>query len=546
VPSRRQIPFWAGVRAPILMAALFATAAPVSAQTLPAQTAPDDTPVGQVPTYESPPAIGAGSTGFESRGRPLLRGSNLAVTPPKGAAPVSPTTLAPLPLPSAISDARLKQTQNRARQGAAGANAPTNNATTANASVAGATNANVAPTQPGIDPVSGAPKTLVRRPVIDDKPFDPTGIEAGSFLLKPAIEVSGGYDTNPARTNAGGDASNFGIVAPELKVNSNWSRHELTADLRGSYIWYGVAKTLDRPTFNGKIDGRVDVTSQTRIDLESRLIIATDNPGSPNIQAGLARLPISTDVGSTIGVGQRFNRFDVEVKGGFDRTIYQNSVFTDGEVSSNDDRNFDQYSTQLRAGYELTPGIKPFVELDADRRHHDLPFDAFGFDRDSDGAAGKIGSTFELSRILTGQIAFGYLERRFGDPNLPTIQGPTLDASLTWAASALTTFKLTAVTSANETTLAGVSGVFTHELGFEIDHAFRTWLDANIKLTGDRDAYVGSPRLDDRYVAAFDLTYKLNREVQLKGELRREWLNSNEPGNDYQAYVAMLGVRAQR
>ena len=32
----------------------------------------------------------------------------------------------------------------------------------------------------------------------------------------------------------------------------------------------------------------------------------------------------------------------------------------------------------------------------------------------------------------------------------------------------------------------------------------------------------------------------------LKGELRREWLTSNQPGNDYQAYVAMLGVRLQR
>jgi hypothetical protein len=190
--------------------------------------------------------------------------------------------------------------------------------------------------------------------------------------------------------------------------------------------------------------------------------------------------------------------------------------------------------------------VIPFVVIDADRRHHDLAVDSFGTDRDSQGRAAKIGSTFELSRILTGQLAFGYLERDYTDPALQTVKGPTFDGSLTWVASALTTVKLNAATTANETTLAGVSGVFTHELGIEVDHAFRTWLDATLKFIGDRDDYVGSPRQDDRYAASAALTYKLSRQWQLKGELRREWLSSNLPGNDYQAYVAMLGVRLQR
>ena len=36
------------------------------------------------------------------------------------------------------------------------------------------------------------------------------------------------------------------------------------------------------------------------------------------------------------------------------------------------------------------------------------------------------------------------------------------------------------------------------------------------------------------------------RAMQLKGEVRREWLTSNLPGNNYQAYVALLGLRLQR
>jgi hypothetical protein len=517
------------------------------------------TPGGPPQNFGYQPGMGAGTTGFNSSNmRPKIRGSSglpstAAPGPdanPQGAPEAKPQTapLAQTQLPSlppsgrAIGDARLQQNQNRTRHGTPGADA------IAGVGAGGAAALAPAPASalPGPDPNLAVPRTLIRRPVVDEKPFDPVGIAAGSFRLRPAIEISGGYDTNPARTTIGGGASNFGIVAPELQAASNWSRHELTANLRGSYTSYGAAPSNDRPAFDGRIDGRIDVTSLSRIDLESRLLVATDNPGSPNIQAGLARLPISTDVGGSVGVGQRFNRFDVAIKGGIDRTTYQSSVFTDGTSASNDDRNFDQYSGQLRVGYESTPAVKPFVELDADRRHHDLPFDRFGIDRDSQGSAVKIGSTFELSRILTGQLAFGYLQRTYTDPALPDLKGPSLDGSLTWLASALTAFKLTAVTTAGESTLPGVSGVFTHELGIEVDHAFRTWLDATLKFTFDRDAYVGEPRLDNRYAGSFALIYKLNREMQLKGELRREWLTSSLSGNNYQAYVALLGVRLQR
>ena len=52
-------------------------------------------------------------------------------------------------------------------------------------------------------------------------------------------------------------------------------------------------------------------------------------------------------------------------------------------------------------------------------------------------------------------------------------------------------------------------------------------------------------RVGSRAVAVA-LAYKLTRETQLKGELRREWLTSNMAENNYQAYVALLGLRLQR
>jgi hypothetical protein len=384
-----------------------------------------------------------------------------------------------------------------------------------------------------------------RLPPPDDAPFDPLGIQVGAFNLKPAIEVTGGYDTNPART-ANRTPSLYAVVSPELTFKSNWSRHEFAGDLRGSYIGYGAISSLNRPSADSKLTGRIDVTRDTRVDLDSKLVVGTDNPGSPNIQAGLSRLPIYTTLGGNVGLGQRFNRFDVSLKGGVERTVYQASIFTDGTSASNDDRNFNRYSTQLRGSYELTPAVKPFIELGADRRVHDLAVDVFGFRRDSDGQYVKAGTTFELTRIVTGEVALGWLARRYQDPTLPDLSGLTFDASLTWVASALTTAKLSAVTRADESRVPGVAGVFTREVALQVEHAFRRWLTATGKFVYGNDDYVGSPRDDNRYSASAALTYKLNRELWLKSEYRHDWLRSSVAGANYSADIFLVGVRAQR
>ncbi|HET7802900.1 MAG TPA: outer membrane beta-barrel protein [Pseudolabrys sp.] len=404
---------------------------------------------------------------------------------------------------------------------------------------------------PGAPPVQIGP---IRAPLKKRKahtepedPYAPLGIQAGAFDLFPAIELIGGYNTDPGQTPSS-KAAWFYTVAPELRAQSNWSRHELKANLRGSYIGYSPDETpsLNRPYVNGRIDGRIDVSHDTRVDLAGRILVSTDNPGSPNLQAGLAKLPIYTTGGGTVGVGQRFNRFDVSIKGDVERTVYQQSQLTDGSTSSNDDRNYDQYAGTLRGSYEISPGLTPFAEIIGDTRVHDLNTDSSGYQRNSNGLTGKVGAKFELTRLLTGEASLGYTRRSYEDPRLEDISGPIGDASLIYTASALTTVKVLGRSTIGESTIPGVSGVFYRDVGVQVDHSFRRWLVGSLKFGFGVDDYVGNDRLDKRYSAGFGLTYKLNRSVQIKGEFRQDWLQSNAPNVDYTASVVMLGLRLQR
>jgi hypothetical protein len=383
---------------------------------------------------------------------------------------------------------------------------------------------------------------LRRRTAAEEDAFAPLGAHVGSFLVLPSLDIVGGYDTNPARVpNA--RSSFFTTVSPEVIAKSDWIRHEVTATLRGSYTAYDKTPELDRPAFDGKLAGRLDVTRNTALIGEGTMVIGTDNPGSPNVQAGLTRFPIYTTLGTSFGMRQTFNRIEVTAKGAVERTEYQESKFTDGATQDNGDRDFNRYGGLVRTSYDLMPGLKPFVEGAADTREHDIAVDRFGFQRDSNGWYVKGGSTFEFSRKLTGEAAVGWLERSYKDPSLQKLSGFTIDGALLYELSALTRFKLTAQTVAAETTVPGTAGTFTRNAGLEVEHSFRRWLIGSVKFNYGFDDYVGSQRKDDRFAIAGAITYKLNRWAQAKAEVRQEWLRSTALGVDYDATVFLLGMK---
>ena len=535
--------------------------------------------VGATPVYGSPTGFGAGNTGFNSSNAPLkplaqrqVQGAAVAPLPETTFDPVSP--LAPqvssVPPPLAPPPSPVVYPAKAAARPGAVLPPPPDELPISNppAVVYPATAASrpgailpIPPPQdfqgsastppPGTPPPNTLPLGTVPHgtlPIAAGDPYEALGIKAGSFLILPAVELSAGYNTNPQASPSGPSALYF-VVAPELHVRSDWSSNSLTADITGSYTDYpnsDFQPSLNVPYLNAKVDGTLDVTRYTQILLEGRTIVSTDNPGSPNIQFGLSTLPIDTTVGGTLGAAEQFGRFNVSLKGTFDRSAYSNGQLTDGESANFDYRDFDQYAGILRVGYEIDPGLKPFVEVDEDTRIYDLAADIFGENRNSNGSSAKVGADLNLFGSLTGEIAVGYMARDYHDPTLPNIAGATVDGSLLWQATALTTAKLTATSIVSESPLQGVSGEFSRSFSLEVDHALRTWLIANAQIGYENDDYFGLGRNDNHYFAATGLTYKLNREMQLRGEVRQDWLSSNVSGAAYTATTFLLTMRLQK
>ncbi len=383
------------------------------------------------------------------------------------------------------------------------------------------------------------------RPAED--PYAPLGLRLGTVTVFPTLEAQGGYDSNPARAASGTPRKGSPVVRAEagFTARSDWSRHEISADLRGAYSRYTAVPSADRPEGSARLGARLDVTKDAAIDAELRGRLDSQTPGTANLTGAAQGRPLTYQYGGSLGATQRFNRLAVSLRGSIDRSDFQDAQDANGNVISQKDRQFTQYGVRLRTGYEVTPGLIPFAEAVVDTRRYDLSRDNQGFQRDSTGAQARVGTTFEVTRTLTGEVLAGYGLRRFEDQRLRDLRGPVVEAALNWAVTPLTTLRLRGTTEFEETTLVGSSGSITRRASAEISHALLRNLIFTAGASFARADYNGINRKDDTIRANFGVDYSLTRNAVLRASYARELTTSNAPGNNVSSNVWLFGARLQ-
>ena len=194
----------------------------------------------------------------------------------------------------------------------------------------------------------------------------------------------------------------------------------------------------------------------------------------------------------------------------------------------------------------MTEGLTPYVETTLDTRRRDEPIDPSGFARNSTGAAVKVGSTFELSRLLVGQAAVGYGVRHYVDQRLPSLAAPTFDASLIWTATPLTSVTLRGTTTLNETTVANAAGAVNRTVSLDISHALLRNLTLSAVGTVGTNDYRGVALHETTVSGTLKADYNLTRSIVVRGSFTHERLQSSAVGADYTANTFLLGLKLQR
>ena len=383
-----------------------------------------------------------------------------------------------------------------------------------------------------------------RRELRDADPYQPLGLRFGSLYVSPSIEQSLGYDTNPNQAQ-GGKGSRASRTDAEIKLRSDWSSNELTADLRGGYSYFPDVKGANRPDGDGKADLRLDVTKDLDFTFEGRGNLTTQQPGSANLPVATTSRPLVWTYGGSTIADYHPGYWHFSLRGNIDRWVYENAKLADGTTLIQSDRDVTQYELRARLGYDVTPGIRPFVEGRVDTRQYDQPVDNSGFARTSDGLGALGGSAFEFTRTLTGEIAAGYGDRSYRDPRLKDLRGPLTESSLIWSATPLTTVTLKGSTQLVETTIPFSPGAVERQIGLEISHA----LLRNLIITGTlnwlRDRYEANVERDTTIAAGVKAEWKLTRNMVIKASFLHTRETSNVPGRAFGENTYLVGMRLQ-
>jgi hypothetical protein len=402
--------------------------------------------------------------------------------------------------------------------------------------------------------VLAQPEERLRQGVLErDRPaYAAKGIRVGTVLLYPALDLSAAYDDNIYESKNNKTDDFILQVRPELKLETNLPRHAFwfRGDvLSGTYASHAHENRTDYYVGGGS---RIDIKRTLNWNTDVEYQKDTEDRGSPDV-SGAAAEPVNfRHFQANSALRYRPGRFNVAMGGIYENYNFDNAALISGGFQNNKDRNRDVYAGYGRVGYDLSPGYELFALGMYSITNYAQHFDDNGFNRDSAGYNVELGTRFEVTNVISGELTVGYLDRDYNNTfsgaataSLPSASGVSTESKINWYVTRLTTLNFGASRRVQETTLFGASSYLDTVLSTGVDHELMRNLILSADFRYDERDYKGINRTDDYYQAMLRALYLINRNFSVAGEYRFVDRDSTVASQDYVRNLIMLTFRVQ-
>lgn len=363
-------------------------------------------------------------------------------------------------------------------------------------------------------------------PTIDGGDVDPSaatnltpGIRLGTMVLRPTISQT--LNTEKQKSSGNSDRRNYMTTGIRGTLNSDWSRHSLT--VTGDGAWernFGGDKSGEEPRASIDADLQLDLAKDTTVNITGGYNFSREDTDDPNalndasVQSGVHEfsggVAVARDLGRIRGLAA------IELQ----RNVYSAAKAVDGSSIDLSARDRTGGDVRLRAGYELSPALIPFLEVSSGLTRYDQKFDDTGYQRSSRTYGAKIGTELDLGEKMRGELALGYLRKSYDDQRLDAINGFSVDGDLSWSPQRGTDVSLGLRTTIEDFAGGSQGGWVSHRLTAGLTHQLRNNLVA--RLTGQitrRNFPSGDTRDVTEYFTAAGLTWSLNRYLDVTGDI---------------------------
>lgn len=388
----------------------------------------------------------------------------------------------------------------------------------------------------------------IERPDRDDpeeNPFAPLGLRLGTFTVTPTLET-GLTATSNADYSPNGKSAILSETTLRLNAVTDWVRHSAALEAYGTLRKSVSGAELDEKEVGIKASGVYEIDNELRALGSAGYVVRPESASSPVVIEGTASRPTRQTLTAGLGLQKDVGKLRFSLLGDVERDIYGDADLSSGGTLSQRDRNSTLATVKLRGGYEISPALTPFVEVEAGRRNYDEKLDASGYQRSADRLGARAGVALDLGEKFGGELSAGWLREELDDERLAAISGLTLDADLKWSPQRGTVLGLLANTTVEGTTTAGESGSVLHTAKLSAEREIRANLSVNAAIGASYRDYASTDAHDTILSAEAGATYWFNRYMGLVGRARHEQLKSNIEGRDSEANSVFLGLKLQR
>lgn len=385
---------------------------------------------------------------------------------------------------------------------------------------------------------------LRRKRKLPEDPYAPIGIRHGGMILYPSVEVGAAITSNVAQSAASA-TSDVGLrLKPALKVESDWSRHQFTANASGEIVRYLEEEDLSSANADLQAALRLDVRHGTRLDLEGGYTLTSTGASNSEVPDTAVGNRLSHEVRSSAALTHEAALLDTQIKTGLRREMFEDVKLSGGGTEDNSDRDYTELTVSLRGTMNRGAVFRPFAEVSYAPRFHDRQVDRNGLRRDSHGLSAMLGLRIDDDPILTGEAGVTYLVRDYEDPALDTAHAAGLLANLQWRPTELTKVDLSSTLTLGETASILDSATKTWAAKGTVTQALRD----NLDLIGGASfsSAQNASGTDKTYGANLGVAWKLNPFVAWSLMYEGTWFDSAAAGSDYDEHQLLAGLILQR
>jgi hypothetical protein len=405
---------------------------------------------------------------------------------------------------------------------------------------------------PDTEPAQRVERDNLREPAIDGRrkrpetdPYAAPGISVGAFTVRPTLETGIRWTSN-SDSSATGSAAVLSETNVRLRAESDWSQHRLNLEATGTWLKSISGTETDDPQAGLATDFEIDVSEGTLLTGGLGWVHSVEAASAPATVTGALSRPTLDQLTASLGASHDLGLIGIRARINAERSSYGDATDSTGATVSQDDRNNTYAGLTLRASYEISPALSPFLEGEVGRRIYDNETDSFGLERAATRLAVRTGVESDFSEKLRGDLAIGYLVENIDDPALEDISGLSLAGTMNWSPMRGTNLALTASTTVEGSSTSTSAGSLLHGLNLIMTKRVRENLDLSANAGVRLRDYAGPNPNEFTFSAGAGFTYWFNRYIGLNSRVAHETVTSSDPARESQTNSVFVGMTFRR